>query len=589
MTGDPLGLKGTVIDGKYLLGEAVGEGGAAVVYRAENTVWKIPVAVKIFAALGDAPVAEQPALIEQFVQEGRLISELSTKCPAIVQAKDLGVLRLPERPPLPYLVLEWLDGKSLDEVLVGETRAKRAPRSFDEAMRLLEPVAVALGLAHERGVAHRDIKPENIIVVGDPRAANAQIKLLDFGIAKVMKRRLEGVHQTGILPTAFTPYYGAPEQFSRSYGETGPWTDVFALALVLIEIMQGGKRAFEGDDYADLARQAMDTSHRPTPRQLGLSVSDTVEAVFGRALAVKPEQRYADLRGFWTALVGAARPGASLAPPAPASSPPALPEPRPVAGPRRSILVVAALAGLALIGAAAISAGIQAARVAPSAPPAARTASAAPGVASAVESSASVAASASAAGLVTVSPCPEGSLVVAGGKFTMGSPPEVLTQSAPEHVVYVDTFCLDRDEVTVAAYSSCAKTGRCPSAPADSACKLGGDDRPMTCVSHDEAAAFCAARKMRLPTEAEWELATTKEGIRDLTSGAAEWVADRFAPYAPEDQVNPRGPASGGLRVVRGGGLATKVAPALLARAREGAAPETRADSLGFRCAAALE
>ena len=196
MTGDPLGLKGTVVDGKYLLGDAAGEGGAAVVYRAENTVWKVPVAVKFFVALSQAPAAEQPALIEAFTQEGRLVADLSTKCSAIVQPRDFGVLRQPGKPAIPYLVLEWLDGRSLDEVLVEETDAGTPPRSLDASMKLLEPVATALALAHGKGIAHRDIKPENMIVVGDPRGHDAQIKLLDFGIAKVMRTRLDGVHQT---------------------------------------------------------------------------------------------------------------------------------------------------------------------------------------------------------------------------------------------------------------------------------------------------------------------------------------------------------------------------------------------------------
>jgi formylglycine-generating enzyme required for sulfatase activity len=591
MTGDPLGLKDTVIDGKYLVGEAVGEGGAAIVYRAENTVWKIPVAVKVFAALGEAPAAEQPALFEQFIQEGRLISDLSTKCPAIVQARDFGILRLEGRPPLPYLVLEWLDGRSLDEVLVGETRAKRAPRSLDGAMRLLEPVAVALGLAHERGVAHRDIKPENMIVVGDPRGTEAQIKLLDFGIAKVMKRRLEGVHQTGIMPTAFTPYYGAPEQFSRAYGETGPWTDVFALALVLIEVMQGGKRAFEGDDYAELGRQAMDTARRPTPRQLGIPVSDTVEAVFGRALAVQSEQRYADMRAFWAALVGAARPeNAAFVPalPPPSQQPTAASQPRPAA-PRRSILVVAAALGAVLIAAAAISAGIQAARTAPVPASSSSLAGAPPSAPFAAGAAGAPSPATSVSAAVTVAPCPEGSIVIAGGRFTMGASADVLSAAAPEHLVHLDTFCLDRDEVSVAAYEACVAQGRCPKLPVGSGCRSGGGDQPVNCVGYQEAVAYCTAKAMRLPTEAEWELATTKEGVRALTSGVAEWVADYYASYGAEEQVNPAGPASGSARTVRGGSPTAKVAPALLGRAREGLAPDTRSPAVGFRCARALE
>lgn len=589
MTADPLGLKGTVIDGKYVLGDVAGEGGAAIVYRAENTVWKIPVAVKFFFALSQAPPSEQPKLFEQFIQEGRLISDLSTKCAAIVQARDFGVLRLPDRPALPYLVLEWLEGKSLDEVLVGESRARIPPRNLEATMRLCEPIAVALTLAHNKGVAHRDIKPENMLVVGDPRGPDAQIKLLDFGIAKVMQRRLEGVHQTGTMPSAFTPYYGAPEQFSRAYGETGPWSDVFALALVLLEVMRGGERAFSGDDYTELAAQSMDEASRPTPRRLKIAVSDEVEAVFARALAVQPEQRYENVHAFWTALVGAVRPGAPAwrppglsVPPPPPSAPAA---PRPVA-PRRSIVAVAAVGGVAIIAVAAVSAGVKLARE--PAPGASATASSAPPKASSSSPSPIVSAAASASSAPAMI-CPAGSLVIGGGRFTMGVEKGMLEAASPEHVTYVDTFCLDRDEVTVAAFTACVEAGKCQRPPAGAGCRFGANgEEPINCITHEDAARFCETREMRLPTEAEWELAASKEGPNALLAAPAEWVSDYFAPYSEEQAVNPKGPPTGTLRVVRGGSTKSAPPPQLIGRVREGVAPESRSAAIGFRCAGAL-
>ncbi len=604
--GDPLGLQGTVIDGKYVLGRAAGEGGAAIVYRAENTVWQVPVAVKFFVALSQAPPNEQASLLADFTQEGRLVADLSTRCSAIVQPRDFGVLRRAGQAPLPYLVLEWLDGKSLDDVLVGETIAKVPPRTLDEAMRLLEPVASALSLAHELGIAHRDIKPENMMVVGDARGADAQIKLLDFGIAKVMKRRLEGVHQTGTMPTAFTPHYGAPEQFSRGFGETGPWTDVFALALVLLEVMRGGARAFSGDDYVELGQQSMDESSRPTPRKLKLTVTDDVEAVFARALAVQPQHRYEDVRSFWQALVGASRPGAPAWRP-PGKSIPPLPaassrsEPRPSA-PRRSILFVAAAIGVLLIVGAAVAAGIRAAKTNASATGGASSSAALPPSSStAGTSESSASASASVAGpQPEAALCPAGSVVVSGGRFLMGTSADALESAAPEHVTYVDTFCLDRAEVTAGDYAKCVEAGKCPSVPGGNGCNAppAGEKLAMNCVSHGEAEALCATRGMRLPTEAEWEYAAVtaaKDGAIGLLGGVAEWVADFMGDYSEGQQVNPKGPETGTQRVIRGGSLravrapgemsdATKLSP----KAREGAAPSQRAASLGFRCAKSI-
>src|SRR5690606_28598837 len=112
-----------------------------------------------------------------------------------------------------------------------------------ETMRLLGPIATALDVAHGKGVAHRDVKPANIFVLGDdPRSGGCTVKILDFGVAKMITDNTQmraALAKTGTNITSFTPQYGAPEQFTRSYGATGPWTDVFALALIAVEMMIG--------------------------------------------------------------------------------------------------------------------------------------------------------------------------------------------------------------------------------------------------------------------------------------------------------------------------------------------------------------
>src|SRR6185437_10110227 len=142
-----------------------------------------------------------------------------------------------------------------------------------------------------KGVAHRDVKPGNLFVIGDPRG-DATVKLLDFGIAKVVSdaQKMAGTFtKTSGQVTSFTPAYGAPEQFSRSVGATGPWTDVFALALVGVEALTQ-RDPLDGDDFMQLAYASSNPSARPTPRARGASVvPDGVEAVFAKALAVKPE------------------------------------------------------------------------------------------------------------------------------------------------------------------------------------------------------------------------------------------------------------------------------------------------------------
>ncbi len=291
---DPLGLIGRELEGKYRVEKLAGEGGFSFVYRARHLLWDQPVALKIFS-LGD-----RPDLLDDFIREGKLMSKLSSRCAAIVQARDVGKLDC-DGVELPYLVLEWLDGAPLDPV---------APRGLAEAMELLEPIALALDLAHRIGIAHRDLKPDNIFLVdtGD----GVSVKLMDFGIAKVMATHQalqEQLATTGTAISAFTPNYGAPEQFTRAFGATGPWTDVFAMALILIELMSG-EPALEGEDFLEIGRAVCNPRWRPTPRTLGVEVSDEVEHTFATAVALHPRDRFATMGAFWAALHRALAPAA---------------------------------------------------------------------------------------------------------------------------------------------------------------------------------------------------------------------------------------------------------------------------------------
>ncbi|MFO0570544.1 MAG: protein kinase [Polyangiaceae bacterium] len=307
---DPLNIVGQVIAEKYRVERAVGEGGFAVVYRAEHTIWKKPVAIKFFSELATVSVDQRDEMQQAFINEGALLTELSSQTAAIVQARDVGTYTTPDGRWMPYMVLEWLEGRSLEELLVNESKAGRPWFSLAEVLRLLGPVAAALDVAHGRGIAHRDVKPPNIFVLGeDPRAGSVTVKILDFGVAKMITDNTQmkaALAKTGSSITSFTPQYGAPEQFSRSYGATGPWTDVFALALVAVEMLVG-KPALDGGDLVQLAYSAGNPQSRPTPRTLGANVSDSVEAVLTKALAVQPTQRFSRAGEFWAALEAAAQ------------------------------------------------------------------------------------------------------------------------------------------------------------------------------------------------------------------------------------------------------------------------------------------
>jgi hypothetical protein len=145
-------------------------------------------------------------------------------------------------------------------------------------------------------IVHRDLKPANLFIPDD--VSTAPIKVLDLGIAKVMQGSVSATllaNQVSGPPVGFSPGYGAPEQFKPGkdgYGVTGPWTDVHALGLILVELVTG-KPALDGSTVGALAMSAL-SARRPTPRARNAKreVSDGFEALCSKALALRPRDRY---------------------------------------------------------------------------------------------------------------------------------------------------------------------------------------------------------------------------------------------------------------------------------------------------------
>ncbi len=305
-THDLFGWVGAIIDGKYRVDAVVGLGGFGIVYRAHHLGFDQTVALKCLRLPQTLTGAERERFRETFLAEGRLLHQLSRATAGIVQALDLGAAVSPNKHWTPYLVLEWLDGTPLDRDFAERRAAGLGGRSINEAIDLLASAARALGVAHRQGIAHRDIKPANLFIAN--LAGRSVVKVLDFGIAKVMAESesvTRAFEETGGALQAFTARYGAPEQFSRRYGATGPWTDVFALALVFVEAVSG-RQALDGRDAAQLFVGAADAERRPTLRGVGCDAPDAIEAVLTRALAVDPRARYGSAIEFWEALESAA-------------------------------------------------------------------------------------------------------------------------------------------------------------------------------------------------------------------------------------------------------------------------------------------
>lgn len=347
---DRFGLVGSVLDRKYRIEAAVAEGGYGVVYAGHHLGLDVRVAVKVLKIPTDLMADEREALVERFVQEARTMARL--RHPHIAQVLDTGLIERPDG-GTPWIVLEWLTGETLKSALLA--RRGQGGRAPADCLALLRPVFEAIAYAHEEGVAHRDLKPANIVLVSSRRGPVP--KVLDFGIAKVMsadEKPVSGDTSTQ-GPVAFSPPYGAPEQFSGT--RTGPWTDVYALGVILTEVLTDAP-PYHAKDQLGLSREVL-LGERPTPSARGVHVGPW-ETLIRRATATHPGDRFESAGAFLAALEATcaeARVGAKPAAPSPPQTA-TIDEPAPVAPspqprPRRFWIASAAgalVAGVVLVG-----------------------------------------------------------------------------------------------------------------------------------------------------------------------------------------------------------------------------------------------
>jgi serine/threonine-protein kinase len=303
---DPFGLVGQVLDGQFRVDAHVGEGGFSVVYRGTHVGLSEPIAVKCLklpAALGSALV---DSFVRRFRDESRLQYKLSQGNLHIVRSIGSGTTLAPATSALvPYTVLEWLEGRSLAQEFNERREAGMQGRPLREVVALLDSAIDALAYAHAQGVVHRDLNPGNLFLART--STGIKLKILDFGVAKVLADAA-----IAIGPTArtvgnvrmFAPAYGAPEQFDDRSGAIGPWTDVYSVALVVLEALSD-RTVMEGEHLGEFATKALDPTNRPSPRALGIAVGDATEKVFSQALALDPKRRPRDAGEFWGMLKNA--------------------------------------------------------------------------------------------------------------------------------------------------------------------------------------------------------------------------------------------------------------------------------------------
>ncbi len=275
---------GTLIAGRYRLTEIAGSGGFSVVYRAEQVGLSRMVAVKLMRR---DRVEIDPDL---FRREAQIASRINH--PNAVSIFDYGVTD----DGLPFLVMEWLRGRTLADVIAD------SPLSLERIATIMGQVLRALDEAHGCGVVHRDLKCENVLIE-QLRAGEDFAKVIDFGVARVL-----GVDSAN-LGVVGTPEYMAPEQIRNL--EVGPYTDIYAIGIMLYELVVG-RTPFAGGGIAEVLSRHLDDVVTP-PHQLVPRCPLALSELIVRTLSKNPTDRPASAEGLHRMLGSALKHSATRA------------------------------------------------------------------------------------------------------------------------------------------------------------------------------------------------------------------------------------------------------------------------------------
>ncbi len=252
----------TLFDGRYRIQRKLGAGGMADVYLAEDQELGRRVAIKIL----NGRHANDDQFIERFRREAKNAAALNH--PNIVSIYDRG-----NAEDTYYIAMEYLDGKTLKELIIG-----RGAAPANVAIEYARQILSALRFAHRHGIVHRDIKPHNVLVDGEGR-----VKVTDFGIARAGTSQMT---ETGSI--VGTAQYLSPEQ-ARG-GEVDQRSDLYSLGVVLYELLTG-KTPFEGDTPVEIAMKHLSNAPKP-PSKLRPDIPEELDMVVLRALAKNPDDRY---------------------------------------------------------------------------------------------------------------------------------------------------------------------------------------------------------------------------------------------------------------------------------------------------------
>jgi serine/threonine protein kinase len=257
--------------GKYEIKRTLGRGAMGIVYEGWDPIIARRVAIKTVKLPENADDPETEEALARFRREAQAAGRLTH--PNIVGVFDYG-----ETNDLAYIVMEFVDGPPLKSLLDREERF-----ALTDAIRVMEDLLAGLQFSHERGVVHRDIKPANVMLT-----SAGQVKIADFGIARIESSSMT---QAGTL--LGTPAYMSPEQFMGQVVDAR--TDIYSSGVLLYQLLTG-ERPFEGGLSA-IMHKALNTEP-PAPSQLSVTAPPAMDAVVRKAMAKRPEDRFASANAF---------------------------------------------------------------------------------------------------------------------------------------------------------------------------------------------------------------------------------------------------------------------------------------------------
>jgi serine/threonine protein kinase len=295
-------LIGKTLNHAYHIEGKIGEGGMGVVYRATQIALGRHVAVKTIRLDNRLP----STALERFFREAKLLSQLNH--PHIVHILDFGSETIERLGHVHFMVMEYLHGETLEAFV-----EKRGPLPGDLMLDLVEQVCSGVAAAHQSQVIHRDLKPSNIFVLQVTSSPRPVVKILDFGLGKMIEPQRDSKEQSLTREGAMmgTLCYSAPEQLEGSTVDT--FADIYSLGAVVYFMLAARPPYTDEGLRATLIKQLSQPPEPLTGTLLNPEQQSCTEAVIRKAMCPRAEERYATAGEFYTRLVKAIHPGETIA------------------------------------------------------------------------------------------------------------------------------------------------------------------------------------------------------------------------------------------------------------------------------------